>query len=387
MNICKVIFYLSAFIIFWAMIGYQISIKILSQIYKKRIIKKDYSLQPSVTVMIAAHDEDKVILGKMNNLIELDYTKDKLKILVASDNSTDRTNEIVELFITEHKDFDIKLYKVKERRGKTNAQDEAQKLVDTDYLVMTDANSMLKKNSVKELMAAFTSDDIKYVTGKLIYFNKNISKISDSESSYWDSDLSVRNVEARIQTITAGNGAIYACRNKDYFDINPICCHDLEMPLQYGLNGERAIYNHDAIAYEKAGEIIDDEFKRKVRMNREILMQILPDIRLLNVFKYRWFSYFYFGHRTCRYLLWLSHLLVFVSNLFLVKQSVFYLIIFIGQVLFYILALLEKIYHSNSKLLKMIYYYSITIMAQWVGVYNILTGKAKPFWEKAESTR
>lgn len=387
MNICKVIFYLSAFIIFWAMIGYQISIKILSQIYKKRIIKKDYSLQPSVTVMVAAHNEDKVILAKMNNIIKLDYPTDKLKILVASDNSMDRTNEIVELFITRHKDFNIKLCKVKERKGKTNAQNEAEKLVDTDYLVMTDANSMLEKNSVKELMAAFTSDDIKYVTGKLVYINKETSETSNSESSYWASDLYVRNVEARIQTITAGNGAIYACRNKDYFDINPICCHDFEMPLQYALMNHRAIYNHDAVAYEKAGEVIDDEFKRKVRMNREILRCILPDIRLLNVFKYRWFSYFYFGHRTCRYLLWLSHLLVFISNFLLIKQSLFYLIIFTGQVLFYVLALLEKVSHLNNKLLRMIYYYSITIIAQWVGVCNILNGKVKPFWEKSESTR
>lgn len=387
MNILKVIFYLNAFIIFWAMIGYQTSIKILSQIYKRLTIKKDYSLQPTVTVMVAAHNEDKVILAKMNNLIELDYPKDKLKILVASDNSMDRTNEFVELFITKHKDFDIKLYKVKERRGKTNAQNEAQKLVDTDYLVMTDANSMLEKNSVKELMAAFTSDDIKYVTGKLVYINKETSDTSNSESSYWSSDLYVRNVEARIQTITAGNGALYACRNKDYFDINPICCHDFEMPLQYALMNHRAICNHDAAAYEKAGEVIHDEFKRKIRMNRDILRCILPDIRLLNIFKYRWFSYFYFGHRTCRYLLWLSHLLIFISNLFLIKQSFFYMIIFAGQVLFYVLALLEKVSHLNNKLLRMIYYYSITVIAQWVGVCNILSGKVKPFWEKAESTR
>lgn len=387
MNICKVIFYLNAFIIFWAMIGYQISIKILSRIYKRLTIKRDYSLKPSVTVMVAAHNEDKVILAKMNNLIELDYPKDKLKILVASDNSMDRTNEFVELFITEHKDFDIKLYKVKERRGKTNAQNEAQKLVDTDYLVMTDANSMLKKDSVKELMAVFISEDIKYVTGRLIYINKETSGTSDLESGYWTNDLSIRNVEARMQTITAGNGALYACRNKDYFDINPMRCHDSEMPLQYGLMSDRAICNDDAVAYEKAGEVIHEEFKRKIRMNRDILRCILPDIRLLNIFKYRWFSYFYFGHRTCRYLLWLSHLLVFISNLFLIKQSFFYLIIFAGQVLFYVLTLLEKVSNLNNKLMRMIYYYSITIMAQWVGVYNILTGKTQPFWEKAESTR
>src|SRR5690606_20528543 len=145
--------------------------------------------------------------------------------------------------------------------------------------------------------------------------------------------------------------------------------------------------NHDAIAYEKAGEVIDDEFGRKVRMNRVILKHILPNIKLLNIFKYKWFSYFYFGHRTCRYLLWISHLILFISNAVLSIVSWWYLILFLGQLLFYSLALLKVISNSNNKYLTLIYYYCVTVVAQWVGVYNILTGKTKPFWEKAESTR
>lgn len=385
--ISKIFFYISGFIIFWAMIGYPLSIKIIGKIYKNKKIEKDYTHQPTVTVMVVAHNEEKVILNKLNNLINLNYPEDRIEFIVASDNSTDKTNDIVEQFIKEHPERKIRLYEVKERKGKTNAQNEAQKLVGTEYLVMTDANSILESDAVKELMAAFTSDDIAYVCGKLSIINTTSSDVSQAEAQYWNSDLEVREIESRIQTITAGNGALYAVRNKDYYDFEPIQSHDSSMPIYYALKGKRAIANHDAIAYEKAGEVIEDEFKRKVRMNRLILRQILPDLRILNIFKNKWFTYFYFGHRTCRYLLWLSHLMVFITNALLISNHWLYLITFVVQLIFYILALIKLITKSHNKYLLLIYYYCVTLIAQWVGVYKMLTGKAKPFWEKAESTR
>lgn len=383
----KTLFYISGFIIFWAMVGYPMSIKLIGQFYKNRTLEKDFSHTPTVTLMVVAHNEEKVILEKLENITELSYPQGKIEYLISSDNSVDNTNRIVKDFILKHPEKKVRLFEVKERKGKTNAQNEAQKTIKSDFIVMTDANSMLHKESVSELMAAFTSKDIAYVSGKLTIINQSTSDVSNAEGSYWESDTAIREIEGRVQTITAGNGALYACRTVDYFDFNPIKSHDSSMPLLYALQGKRAIANHDAIAYEKAGEVIEDEFGRKVRMNRILLSHILPDLRLLNIFKYKWFSYFYFGHRTCRYLLWILHLTLYVSNVFLVSLSLFYIATLVGQSLFYIMALLKLITKSQNKYLTLVYYYCVTIAAQWIGVYNILTGKAKPFWEKAESTR
>jgi len=381
------LFFTSAFTIFWAMIGYPLSLKLINKIYKNRILLKDYTHQPTVTVMVVAHNEEKVIYNKLNNLLELDYPKEKIHFIISSDNSTDKTNDIVRKFISEHQDINISLYEVKNRKGKTNAQNEAQKTVKTEYLVMTDANSLLDKMAVKELLAAFTSKDISYVSGRLIIINHDKSDISHAEANYWDSDLHLREIEGRVQTITAGNGALYACRNSDYHDFDPIQCHDIAMPIYYALQGKRAIANHDAIAYEKAGEVLEDEFGRKVRMNRNILNNILPDLRILNIFKYKWFSYFYFGHRTCRYLLWISHFILLVSNLPLLYKSWIFALSLSIQLLFYFVAFIKIITKSKNKIITLVFYYVVTVLAQWVGVYNILTGKAKPFWEKADSTR
>jgi len=235
-------------------------------------------------------------------------------------------------------------------------------------------------------MAAFATEDVSYVTGRLTYVNPGDSMTASSESGYWDSDLRSREIESRIQTITAGNGALYACRNSEYIYLDPIRCHDGNMPMHYAIHGKKALYNKDAVAYEKAGEVDEDEYKRKVRMCRGILRAILPDIRILNVFRCKWYSYFYFGHRTCRYLLWINHLLVYVLNALLVLHPV-YFVLFVLQNLFYFCALLQLIFKTKNKVLRMIFYYCMTVVAQWNGVFNILTGKAKPFWEKAETTR
>ena len=98
----KILFFLNGFIIFWAMIGYPLSISILGKIYKNRENKKDYTHQPTVTIMVVAHNEEKVIREKLENLLEIDYPKNKFEILVASDNSTDKTNELVKKFIQDH---------------------------------------------------------------------------------------------------------------------------------------------------------------------------------------------------------------------------------------------------------------------------------------------
>ena len=196
-----------------------------------------------------------------------------------------------------------------------------------------------------------------------------------------------RKMESDIQTITAGNGAIYACRNRLYKVIDPIKCHDLIWPLQYALDKKRALYNPRAIAYEKAGESDEDEFKRKVRMNRTILKDILPDLKILNIFKYKWFTYFYLGHRTFRYLLWIAHIFLLASNIIIAFKYKWAKIMLGLQSLFYIIALAGKIRKNPNKLERISWYYLMTMIAQLCGAKNMLLGKTKPTWDKAETTR
>lgn len=384
--ICEVVFFASILGIFWAMVWYPIALNILGKLYRHRHNIKDYTYRPNITVMVVAHNEESVILDKLNNLVKLRYPKRKLRFVIASDNSTDNTNKIVRDFISNHKNMDIRIFNTKKRMGKTNAQNEAFLIVRGQILIMTDANSILKENAITELTASFSSPDISYVTGRLVYINKESSTTSKSETVYWDLDLSMREIESRIQTITAGNGALYACRVSDYVHIRPIESHDSAFPVIFALQSKRCIFNPDAIAYEKASIEVSDEFKRKIRMNRLLLAHMMPDIRILNIAKYKWFTVFYLSHRSSRYSLWLNHTLALVTNAILANQSGVYCIIFVLQLIGYFMIIIGMLFRNSGRL-QYLRHYGLTIAAQYVGVFNIWTGRARPFWESSESSR
>lgn len=383
------LFLIGFFIIFYAMVGYPFLLKLLQVVLKPQAIKKNKLYEPNVSYMIVAHNEEKVIKQKLENAIQLDYPKDKFQIIVASDNSTDRTNDIVKDFIVTHDKFNITVYSTKEHKGKTNAQNEAQKHTSGEILVMTDANTILRKNAIRELVSSFSGNEIVYVCGKLEYLNAKFNSTSESESTYWNLDLFMRDTESRIKTITAGNGALYAVRNSDYIDVDPIYCHDSIMPFIYGKKGKRAVFNPDAIAYEKAGETNEDEYKRKVRMNRDILDMLRWGLSVINPFRYGWFSVFYFGHRTCRYSIWLAHIIVFIwSFLFAFIGHYIGWILLVAQILFFVCSYLaSKGKIVKNRIISLACYYGMTVLAQFRGVINIVTGKAKPVWDKADSTR
>lgn len=381
-------FWISAFIAFYAMVGYPLSLFLIDKIKKTNKLKKDIHYEPSVTYMIVAHNEEKLIQEKLENAISLEYPREKFSIIVASDNSTDKTNSIVEKFIAEHQEYSISLYCSREHKGKTNAQNEAQKMVTSEILVMTDANTIMKKDCIHELVSSFVSDDISYVCGKLVYSNKDTSMTSDAESTYWDLELKMRDIESRIKTIVAGNGAVYACRNSRYVDFAPKKCHDTEMPYYYGTHKQKAIFNPDAIAYEKAGENAKDEFNRKVRMNRNLTDSFKRSFLSLNFFRYGWLTFFYFGHRTCRQCLWLAHLVAFMSSLILgCIGSLCGIIFFCMQLLWVAIIAIHMRREFSNKLLRMLGYYGMTVAAQYVAIYKLITGQSKAVWEKAESTR
>ena len=383
-----IIFGVSAFVAFHAMVGYPLFLKLIDIIFKPKKIKKDLSYKPTVTILIPAHNEEAVIQKKIENCFSLDYPKDKLEVLVTSDHSTDNTNKIVEDYIKEHPDRNVRLHITEKRMGKTNAQNEAQKTVKSEILFMTDANSYLAENSIREIVCCFTSPKIVYVAGRQSYTNSGDNRTSNSDGTYLKLDLYMRDVESRLQTITAANGAIYAVRNSEYYDFKPIACHDEAMPFYYARKKKKALYNPDAIAYEKAGESMRDEFKRKVRMNRSILSNFWNWIRTWNIFKYKWFTVFFFGHRFCRYSLWWAHLLALASTIVLCCYgNIVGIVLTSVQVFAILVAIISIATQPKNLLLRMIGYYCMTLFAQYVGVFNILTGRAKPFWKSVDSTR
>ena len=162
----KIVFYIVGFAIFYAMIGYPITLMILDKIMKRKN-DKDLSYKPFVSIIISAYNEEKVIERKLENITESTYPH--YEVIVANDASSDRTVEICQNFINNHPACDIKVNTVKNHLGKTNAQDEAVDVAKGEIIVFSDANSMFKADAIDELVSYFTDDDIIYVFGSLIY--------------------------------------------------------------------------------------------------------------------------------------------------------------------------------------------------------------------------
>jgi len=385
-----IIFWLSLILILHSFIFYPVSLAVFNKIFSKEEVNKDLEEYPEISFIIAAHNEEKIIKKKLENAISLNYDPEKLEVIVASDNSDDKTNHIVEDFIAEHQEEslpEIRLYIVKERKGKTNAQNEAVRTAKGEIIAFSDANTIWEKDSLKKLIAGFKDQSIGYICGGLQYVNDYDNITAESESTYWNYDLKMREWESNIASVTAGNGAIYAIRKSDYEDLKPIRCHDGTMPTVMVLKNKKAKYQKEAIAYEKAGENTGDEFKRKVRMFRGLPWNIFERFSKYNPFKTGWFSYFYFSHRTLRYSLYLFHILLLISNIFLWNQHWIYNLALIGQLSFYLLALIGAVTKLKSKLFYLPYFYTMTIAAQLIAVIKSFLGKNKAVWDKAESTR
>ncbi|MBF7081407.1 glycosyltransferase family 2 protein [Desulfallas sp. Bu1-1] len=339
--------------------------------------------QPNVSFIIAAHNEEAVIEKKIFNTLDLRYPRDKIQIIVASDNSTDATNDIVKRY----QNKGVLLLDLRRRGGKTRAQNEAVKMASGEILVFSDANSMWKPDALEQLMRHFTDNKTGYVCGQLKYVNTG-SNSGYSEGLYWKYEMLLRRLESSLHSVTAGNGAIYAVRAADYVNIAELYSHDLEMPHLMVAKGKRAIYEPAAIAIEKTASNSQEEYRRKIRMLTRTWHRVIYGPCLYNPFKYGVkYAWMMVSHRLFRYLFPFFQIIIYLSNCCLWKQGLIYQGLLISETLFYLLALAGYLLPLKSKLFYLPYYFCMFNYASLAGFVKAATGKVSTTWDKAESTR
>lgn len=376
----QLIFWFTLILIISSYFGYPVILTLLTCFRKRPYEKKE--IEPYVTLLIPAHNEENVIQEKIENSISLDYPKDKLEISLILDECTDRTKEIAGRYI----DKGIRIIEQKPRKGKMAALNLAIPQAKGEILVFTDANSMYEKDAVRKLVRNFADERIGCVCGKLKYISE--SSVGEGENLYWKYEKFLKTKESQLQSLLVVNGSIYAIRKKLYEPIDETLADDFVNPMRIAKKGYGLVYEPEAITVEKAAESTKDEFNRKIRITSQGLkasFAILGTIFSSGLLRVLQFVF----HKFIRWLVLLFLIIIFVSNLFLLDYR-FYQVTLFGQILFYLFALIGYLLQERGTKIKIFnipFYFCMVNLASLIGFLKLLTGGIKGTWEKAETTR
>lgn len=376
------LFWSSLFLIAAAYLGYPI-LTVLISIFVRNPVKKD-AVQPSVSIVIAAFNEEKNIEKKILNTFESDYPHNKLEIIVASDGSTDRTDAIVKGYERNDYGTNVILHRVEGRLGKTAVQNSAVKIASGDIIVFSDAASMYDAKAISMLVRNYADPKVGAVSGLYKYINKRKSSIGAATILFWNYENLIKSRQTKIRTITGCCGCIYSVRKSLYTELPSTIISDLVEPLTIIRKGFRIVFEPDAIAYEETTERPEQEFHMRVRVILRGMNGLLYMKSLLNPFKYPFVSFQLYAHKVLRWMVPIFCLFAFVSNFTLIHKSPTYLYTMFLQVTFYFIAIAGMVFEKKGirvKPLQLPMYFLIINAASFVSLLKVLRGKNIVVWQ------
>jgi cellulose synthase/poly-beta-1,6-N-acetylglucosamine synthase-like glycosyltransferase len=387
---------IAAAIVFWCAIGtllymfvgYPLILGVLGILVRKR--PRFGSLtQPTVSLIVSAYNEEKVIGEKLENCLSLQYPPDKLEIIVVSDASTDRTDAIVEGYAYEG----VVLKRMPMRGGKTAGLNAVMPLTTGEIIVFSDANALYVPNAVQQLVKNFSDPSIGCVTGDSRYDQLDASYVGKSEDTYWDYERFLKIKESALGSMVGADGAIFAIRKRLFRPLKAEDINDFVIPLQIVSQGFRCVFEPEAVCYESAVVHFEGEFRRKVRIANRCWNGLFRVKQLLNPFRYGWFSLQLISHKLLRWLTPVFLMSLLASSVFLASENwmcAVYAGVVIGQLVLYALGMLglglERL-QIQSRWLSLACYFTLMNVASVVGMLKYIRGQKINIWEPEREGR
>lgn len=381
--------WISLFVIVYTFVGYAIVLFCLIRI--KRIFKKPVNLfyppnLPSVTVLIAAYNEEDIIEEKIQNTLDLDYPKDKLQVIIITDGSTDDTPVRV------NKHEAVRLMHSSLRAGKMAAIKRAISSVTGDILVFTDANTFLNKQSIKELVKHYQNPKVGAVAGeKRILVGETADASSAGEGFYWKYESLLKKWDYELYSNVGAAGELFSIRSILFEPVEADTIIDDHMiAMRIAEKGYIIAYEPLAYAMETASADSKEELKRKIRIAAGGIQSILRLKQAANPFKYPVLTFQYISHRVLRWTVTpFAMLLLFFSNAAIILNSppVFYIVLFIAQVLFYMLSIAGLYFERRNLRLKALFipfYFCMMNYAVIAGNIRYFRKQQSAAWEKSK---
>lgn len=386
----KILFILLIIIILYTYIGYGILLWIIVKIKEalfKRVPFPKVTDLPEVSLLIAAYNEEDIVGDKMQNCSALNYPADKLNIVWVTDGSNDKTNELLSAYPN------VEVLFQPSRKGKTAAINRAVPLIKTPITIFTDANTMLNRDAIIEIVTLFNKPDVGCVAGeKRILMDEKANSNSVGEGLYWKYESKLKELDSRLYSVVGAAGELFAIRTKLYFQMpEDTLLDDFILSLSIAEQGYRTAYCADAYAIETGSADIHEEEKRKIRIAAggiQSMMRLLP---LLNIFKYGVLSFQYISHRLLRWTITPFALFLLIPvNIWLVAKGTmtpFSWLTLLVQLLFYTCAIIGYILSKKgikNKLFYTPYYFLFMNINVFRGFNYLRKRKGSGAWEKAK---
>jgi len=390
MTAVEMLFWFLNATVFYAYIGYGLIVWLLLKVRSLfTVARKDKStpyFQPPVTLIIPAFNEEEFIHQKIENTCLLDYPKQLLNVIFITDGSTDKTP----LIISNHKQFE--LMHSDERKGKVAAMNRAMKAVKTPYVIFCDANTLLNKSSIKEIVKHYADSNVGGVAGEKRVINAEQSDSAGAgEGLYWKYESTLKRLDSDFYTVVGAAGELFSFKTELFEEVpEQVLLDDFIISLKICEKGFRVIYEPDAYAIEHPSANIGEEQKRKVRISVGAFQSMIMMKSLLNVFKYPRLSFLYISHRVLRWAVcpfFLPLILLLNISITLGNSSELYWWVLFLQTSFYVLALLGWILVKagrKARLLNFPFYFMFMNYSLYLGLARFLKGSQTVLWEKAK---
>jgi len=378
MDIMVILFALSVLAVFHAYIGYPVSLAALGAFRRRGVVKKP--ITPDVTLIITAYNEEQRIKEKLDNTLALDYPKDKLEVIVASDGSTDKTNEIVR----DYERYAIRLLSVDPRGGKENAQKKAIEKAGGEIVVFSDVATRIDTNGLREIVANFADPSVGCVSSEDRLITKNGT--TSGEGFYVRYEMVLRNLETEANSLVGLSGSFFAARKEVFYDFSGQMQSDFRTLLNSIKIGLRGVSDPRAVGYYLDVGDSSREFERKVRTVVRGLTVFFHHLEFINLFKYKLFAYQYCCHKLLRWLVPLFLIAAFLSNMMIVGRHLFFFVLFALQCAFYFAALAGFLRPKTMgrTWIKIPFYFINVNMSIAIAWLKFLTGHRIAMWQPSK---
>lgn len=383
-EIVEIVFWVAIGLLAYVYVGYPVLVFAAAKLFPRKVVRGE--VEPTVTILITAFNEEASIATKIENTLSIEYPKDKLEILVASDGSTDSTDEIVREFGSKG----VKLFRQEGRVGKTETQNNAVKHAAGEIILFSDATTHYEADVLRKVLPAFADATVGCVAGRLVYVDDVGTGVGSGAKGYWNYETFIKTAESAVCSLIGASGCLYAVRRSAYREMYREACSDFLICTVLYRQGLRSVFEPNAVCFEDTNSKTHDEMRMRVRVIAQTYTDLWRNADMLNPFKSGFYAVELISHKVLRYAVPLILAAIFASSSVLAFGSQFFSIILTLQVLFYLGALsgwmLERL-GLRAHLLVLPLYFVLANLASVIAFYRFIRGERFATWEPIREPR